>query len=63
MEDLKELGEWGRKRGGDGEFGDREGVDGRRGGLGEGIAMGAGMALGERDLAERYNKDHFNVVD
>ncbi|WMT27659.1 transketolase [Bacillus aerius] len=63
IEDLKQFRQWGSKTPGHPEFGHTEGIDATTGPLGQGIAMAVGMALGERHLAETYNKDNFNVVD
>ncbi|KRV42771.1 transketolase [Bacillus sp. FSL K6-0046] len=63
IEDLKQFRQWGSKTPGHPEFGHTEGVDATTGPLGQGIAMAVGMALAERQLAETYNKDNFNVVD
>lgn len=63
IDDLKQFRQWGSKTPGHPEFGHTEGVDATTGPLGQGIAMAVGMALAERHLAEKYNKDNFHVVD
>ncbi|WP_338447768.1 transketolase [Niallia oryzisoli] len=63
MEDLKEFRQWGSKTPGHPEYGHTSGVDATTGPLGQGIAMGVGMAMAERHLAEVYNKDNYKVVD
>ncbi|QEH61861.1 transketolase [Spiroplasma chinense] len=45
------------------EYGHTEGVDSTTGPLGQGFAMGVGMALAESHLAEKYNKDGFDIVN
>ena len=45
------------------EYGVTPGVDATTGPLGQGFAMGVGMALAERYLAGIFNKDGLNVVD
>lgn len=63
MDDLKEFRQWNSKTPGHPEFGHTAGVDATSGPLGQGIPMGLGMALAERFLAEKYNKEGFNLVD
>lgn len=62
LNDLKELRQLHSKTPGHPEFGSR-GIDATSGPLGQGIAMGAGMAIAETYLASRYNKKEFNIVD
>ncbi|MCQ6276288.1 transketolase [Bacillus sp. V3B] len=63
MNDLKEFRQWGSKTPGHPEYGHTAGVDATTGPLGQGIAMGVGMAMAERHLAEVYNKENYQVVD
>lgn len=63
LEDLKEFRQWGSKTPGHPEFGHTAGVDATTGPLGQGIAMAVGMAIAERHLAEKYNRDTYQVVD
>ncbi|MBB6444168.1 transketolase [Bacillus benzoevorans] len=63
MEDLKQFRQWGSKTPGHPEFGHTAGIDATSGPLGQGIAMGVGMAMAERHLAAAYNKDNYPVVD
>src|SRR3954451_10138988 len=63
MDDLKEFRQWGSKTPGHPEYGHTAGVDATTGPLGQGIAMGVGMAMAERHLAEVYNKENYQVVD
>ena len=63
IEDLKNLRQLGSILPGHPEVGHTDGVDATSGPLGQGIAMGAGMAFAERVLGERYNKPGFNVFD
>jgi transketolase len=51
MNDLKEFRQWGSKTPGHPEYGHTAGVDVTTGPLGQGIAMGVGMAMAERHLA------------
>ncbi len=63
IDDLKNFRQWGSKTPGHPEYKHTDGVDATSGPLGQGIAMGAGMALTETFLAEKYNRDDLNVID
>lgn len=63
MEDLKQFRQWGSKTPGHPEVNVTDGVDASSGPLGQGIPMAVGMAMAERFLATRYNKDGYSVVD
>lgn len=63
MDDLKNFRQWGSKTPGHPEFGHTAGVDATTGPLGQGIAMGVGMAMAERHLAAQYNKENYELVD
>ena len=60
---LKEFRQWGSKTPGHPEYGHTAGVDATTGPLGQGIAMGVGMAMAERHLAATYNKENYEVID
>lgn len=62
MEDIKQFRQWGSKTPGHPEFGHTHGIDATSGPLGQGIAMGVGMAISEDYLAGKYNKD-VNIFD
>ena len=60
---LKQFRQWGSKTPGHPEYGHTAGVEATTGPLGQGIAMGVGMAMAERHLAEVYNKENYPIVD
>lgn len=63
MDDLKSFRQWGSKTPGHPEYGHTAGVDATTGPLGQGISTAVGMAMAERHLAAKYNRDAYNVVD
>ncbi|MDX8047039.1 transketolase [Gracilibacillus sp. S3-1-1] len=63
IDDLKEFRQWGSKTPGHPEVHHTDGVEATTGPLGQGIAMSVGMAMAEKHLEAKYNKDDFNVVD
>jgi transketolase len=63
IEDLKNFRQWGSQTPGHPEYGETVGVDATTGPLGQGVAMGVGMALAESHLAAQYNRPNFDIVD
>ncbi|MCU9611962.1 transketolase [Caldibacillus lycopersici] len=63
IDDIKSFRQWGSKTPGHPEFGHTPGVDATTGPLGQGIAMGVGMAMAERHLAAVYNKANYELVN
>lgn len=63
IEDLKNFRQWGSKTPGHPEYKHTDGIDATSGPLGQCIPMAVGMAMAERFLAARYNKENFNLID
>ena len=63
IDDLKQFRQTGSLTPGHPEYGHTKGVEITTGPLGQGICNAVGMALAETYLANKFNKDKFNVVD
>ncbi|MFP7334467.1 transketolase [Shouchella clausii] len=63
LSDLKNFRKLGSKTPGHPEVGYTPGVEATTGPLGQGLPMVVGMAIAERHLAAKYNKDDLNIVD
>ncbi|MBM3944608.1 MAG: transketolase, partial [SAR202 cluster bacterium] len=62
LEQLKAFRQWESPTAGHPEYGAMPGVEASTGPLGQGFAMGVGMAIAERFLAARYNRPGFPIV-
>ena len=63
LEEVKNFRQWGSKTPGHPEFGHTKGIDATTGPLGQGISTAVGMALAERYLAVKYNKEGYDLFD
>ncbi|MEO6711308.1 MAG: transketolase, partial [Planctomycetota bacterium] len=63
IDDLKAFRQWGSKTPGHPELHETPGVEATTGPLGQGAANAVGMALAERALASRFNRQGHTIVD
>lgn len=63
LDDLKNFRQWGSLTPGHPEYGLTPGVEATTGPLGQGFAMGVGMAIAEQFLAGTYNRPGFDLID
>lgn len=63
MNDLKQFRQWNSKTPGHPEVNHTDGVEATTGPLGQGFAMGLGMAMAEAHLSAIYNKPNFDIVN
>jgi len=63
LDELERFRQWGSRTPGHPEHGRTAGVEATTGPLGQGFAMGVGMAIAERHLASVFNRDGIPLVD
>src|ERR1051326_7373098 len=63
LDDIKQFRQWGSLTPGHPEYGHTVGVETTTGPLGQGFGTAVGMGIAERELAARYNRPGFPVVD
>jgi transketolase len=63
LDDLKNFRQLGSPTAGHPEYGHAAGIETTTGPLGQGISTAVGMALAERMLAERFNREGHEIVD
>src|ERR671914_105246 len=63
LDDMKRFRQLGSPLAGHPERGDAAGIEATTGPLGQGISMSVGLALAERMLAARFNRDGHEIVD
>ncbi|HWR36220.1 MAG TPA: transketolase [Clostridia bacterium] len=63
LDELKRFRQWESKTPGHPEHGLTAGIEATTGPLGQGFAMGVGMAIAEAHLAQKINKTGFPIVD
>jgi transketolase len=63
LDDLQQFRQWGSKTPGHPERGHTPGVEVTTGPLGQGLANAVGMAIGEVQLATRYNRAGHSLID
>ncbi len=63
MEEIRRFRQWGSRTPGHPEYRETPGVECTTGPLGQGFAMGVGMAMAERFLASHFNRPGKEIVD
>jgi transketolase len=63
LREIQRFRQWGSKTPGHPEYDPETGVEATTGPLGQGFAMGVGMAISERFLSQQFNRQGLAVVD
>ncbi|MFB1081008.1 transketolase [Jeotgalibacillus sp. JSM ZJ347] len=63
LDEIKNFRQWGSKTPGHPEYKHTKGIEATTGPLGQGIGMAVGMAMAEKHLSAKYNREKYNVVD
>ncbi len=63
LEEIRQFRQWGSRTPGHPERGHTPGVETTTGPLGQGVGNAVGMAMAERLLAHRFNREGYDVID
>ena len=63
LNDIKNFRQYGSKTAGHPEYGHAPGIEVTTGPLGQGFGNGVGMAIGQKYLASRYNRQGNDIID
>lgn len=63
LDDIKNFRQYESKTAGHPEYGHTSGIEVTTGPLGQGFGNGVGMAIGQKYLASRYNRDGNDIID